>query len=175
MFKFAWEAITMDSTYGKIVKGIVQGALVFICCASLLACAYSLKTAPGASISGLSLESLTRDQYVVLGRTTGSSSFTYILFLRFPAECKKGLLVTSPVTPAPTGFLNRLFNLIPEPGSRELDAAAYEALSLAPEADAILPLRTSYKRTGFWPIFWKTEGTVYGKAIRIKIDAELRR
>lgn len=169
----------MESRHGRLIMGIAKLIVVLLGCSVLLACAYKLRTAPGASIYGIDFEALTRDQYVIMERTKGDASFTHILFLKFPAGCKKGLRVMETGGPAtPGGAMAVSFGLFTgllTPGSREIDAATYDALLRTPDADAILPLRTNYTRKGLWPIFWTTEATVQGKAIRIKTDAELGR
>ena len=166
----------MESRYGKLLMGIAKLIVVLLGCSVLLACAYKLSTAPGAGISGIHFGALARDQYVIMERTKGDASFKHILFLRFPSGCKKGLRVMETggfggAMALPFG----LFTGLLKPGSRDIDAAIYDALLRTPDADAILPLRTSYTREGLWPIVWKTESEVVGKGIRIKTDAELRR
>lgn len=155
----------------------VKTVAVGIALASVLAitgCAAVTKSVPGVGLGAVTLESLDRDEYVILDSTTGSCETVHFLCFnnRMFGRMEAGSVnigIQAELVPFPLNILTQLMGAAPS----DVGGAVYQALTKVPEADAVIPLTMETDTSGLKPIVWTTRATVRGKAIRIKTDSEL--
>jgi hypothetical protein len=155
----------------------VKTVVAAIALASVLAitgCAAVTKSMPGVGLGPVTLESLDRDEYVVLDSTTGSCETVHFLCFnnRMFGRTEAGSVnigIQAELAPFPLNILIQLMG----GGTSDVGGAVYNALTKVPEADAVIPLTMETETSGLKPIVWTTRARVKGKAIKIKSDSEL--
>ncbi len=156
----------------KVCTFVGKSLLILAVVVVFAGCTTSVKSDPGVSISGLTLQTLERDEFEILDRVEGTGRTTTILgLITLPFNRQAGYVSTQGVLPIPPGPLATLTG-----SSRVYKAqrmALYNALAQVPEADVVLPTKATIEISSVIPFIIKVQtATVAGKAIRVKTDSE---
>jgi len=135
----------------------IRVLLVLVTATGWAGCSATFSHAPAVGVSGLTLHELSRNEYVITDTVEGHGSVTTVL----------GFI---PFGDSNFGFIGSLARW--EEIDNAVASATYDAISKAPNADTILPLRTTVSRSGIPFLVANEEATVWGKAVRIKTDKE---
>lgn len=142
-----------------------------------LGCTSTIKKEPGVSLGGIQLAKLTRSQYSILDTVEGTGKTVTVLWLfRFPWSQKLGYSewASGVENPGLSQAMGSALDSLVRSGQKKAAAMAmYNAIAQAPNADAVLPLRSTVETTGIPFLFRVNTATVKAKSIRVKTDSDL--
>jgi hypothetical protein len=144
------------------IRLFITGAACVTVAVMMTGCASVMRSTPSA---GLVINAnMDRNDYEVLGNTSGKSKVSYFFFgaVQIVDEDKLRILGFSTFEDQ-FAFVNR-------PGIvTAMDRAYYKALAATPDADAVAPKAFIMTTTGI-PFIWGTQEVTYtGKAIKYKV------
>ena len=138
-------------------------------------CSFSHQNAPGAGLSGLTMEGLCRQDYTILDTVEGSGKVTRVLGFD-TGDNQFGYIGAggpgSAGEPGLAGFFRAFAAALTGPPRDAGSAAVYDAMSKVPQADTFLPMTRVVSTSGlpgiFGNIYSVQQARVRGKAVKIK-------